>query len=106
MAQFQLTANHGRCFLIPGMIKHQGSRSAYFKAFTGSPHVFTVTGTESEAGLDPEFLADYRHEAGLTAESAKDVEPRSPPSAKTGWARAARPRILIRRVAFTFLVKC
>lgn len=61
-------------FLIAGMINTKDP-VGYFEAFTGmARHVFTVPVPDSEAGLDPELLADTADEAGLTAESAADVE--------------------------------
>lgn len=61
-------------FLITGMINTKDP-VGYFEAFTGmARHVFTVPVPDSEAGLDPEFLADTADEAGLSAESAEDVE--------------------------------
>ena len=82
-------------FLITGMINTKDP-VGYFKAFTGmARHVFTVPVLESEAGLDPEFLADTADEAGLTAESAKDVETAIATICKNRDGLEPPPRILI-----------
>ena len=82
-------------FLITGMINTKDP-IGYFEAFEGmARHVFTVPVLESEAGLDPEFLADVADEAGLTAESAETVEAAIATICKN-WNRLERPpRILI-----------
>jgi dihydrofolate synthase/folylpolyglutamate synthase len=61
-------------FLIAGMINTKDA-TGYFHAFEGMVrHVFTVPVTESEAGVDPERLADDAEAAGLTAQPMKSVE--------------------------------
>ena len=82
-------------FLVTGMINTKDP-VGYFEAFAGmARHVFTVPVPDSEAGLDPEFLADTADEAGLTAESARDVETAIAAICKN-WDRNERPpRILI-----------
>jgi dihydrofolate synthase/folylpolyglutamate synthase len=53
-------------FLIAGMINTKDA-TGYFRAFEGMVrHVFTVPITGSEAGVDPERLADDAEPAGLT----------------------------------------
>lgn len=82
-------------FLITGMINTKDP-VGYFKAFVGmARHVFTVPVSESEAGLDPEFLADTADEAGLTAETAKDVETAITTICKNWDGLERPPRILI-----------
>lgn len=82
-------------FLITGMINTKDP-VGYFDAFAGmARHVFTVPVSESEAGLDPEFLADTADEAGLTAESAKDVETAIATICKNWDGLERPPRILI-----------
>lgn len=82
-------------FLVTGMINTKDP-VGYFEAFAGMVrHVFTVPVSDSEAGLDPEFLADTADEAGLTAEAAKDVES-AIAAICTNWNGLERPpRILI-----------
>ena len=82
-------------FLVTGMINTKDP-VGYFEAFAGMVrHVFTVPVSDSEAGLDPEFLADTADEAGLTAEAAKDVES-AIATICTNWNGLERPpRILI-----------
>jgi dihydrofolate synthase/folylpolyglutamate synthase len=61
-------------FLIAGMINTKDA-TGYFHAFEGmARHVFTVPVTESEAGVDPERLAEDAEIAGLTAQPMKSVE--------------------------------
>jgi dihydrofolate synthase / folylpolyglutamate synthase len=82
-------------FLITGMINTKDP-VGYFEAFSGiARHVFTVPVPGSDAGVDPEFLADTADEAGLTAESAPSVE--AAIAAITGnWNMLERPpRILV-----------
>ncbi|MDZ7601373.1 MAG: folylpolyglutamate synthase/dihydrofolate synthase family protein [Hoeflea sp.] len=82
-------------FLITGMINTKDP-VGYFEAFEGmARHVFTVPVPDSDAGLDPEFLADTADEAGLSAESAENVEA-AIAAICTNWNRLERPpRILI-----------
>ncbi|MGJ8569150.1 MAG: bifunctional folylpolyglutamate synthase/dihydrofolate synthase [Hoeflea sp.] len=81
--------------LITGMINTKDP-VGYFDAFAGmARHVFTVPVSESEAGLDPEFLADTADEAGLSAEPAKDVETAIATICKNWDGRERPPRILI-----------
>jgi dihydrofolate synthase/folylpolyglutamate synthase len=82
-------------FLITGMINTKDP-VGYFEAFAGmARHVFTVPVPDSEAGLDPEFLADTADEAGLTAEPAESVEA-AIAAICTNWNGLERPpRILI-----------
>ena len=57
--------------------------------------MFTVPVAESDAGLDPVFLADTADEAGLTAEPAEDVEA-AISAICSNWSRLEPPpRILI-----------
>ena len=82
-------------FLITGMINTKDP-VGYFDAFASmARHVFTVPVSESEAGLDPEFLADTADEAGLTAESATDVESAIAAICKNWDGLERPPRILI-----------
>lgn len=82
-------------FLITGMINTKDP-VGYFEAFTGmARHVFTVPVPDSEAGLDPEFLADTADEAGLSAESAKDVESAIEAICRNWNGLERPPRILI-----------
>jgi len=82
-------------FLVTGMINTKDP-VGYFKAFVGmARHVFTVPVLESDAGLDPEFLADTADEAGLTAEPAKDVETAIATICKNWDGLERPPRILI-----------
>ena len=68
----------------------------YFEAFAGmARHVFTVPVPDSEAGLDPEFLADTADEAGLTAEAAEDVETAIAAICRNWNGLERPPRILI-----------
>ena len=61
-------------FLICGMLTTKEPRG-YFEAFEGiTRHVFTVPITGSEAGYDPEILADLAMDAGLSAEAAASPE--------------------------------
>lgn len=61
-------------FLICAMLTTKEPRG-YFEAFEGlARHVFTVPITGSEAGFDPEILADLAMEAGLSAEAAASPE--------------------------------
>lgn len=82
-------------FLVAGMINTKDP-VGYFEAFTGmARHVFTVPVPDSEAGLDPEFLADTADEAGLTAESAPDVEAALTAVASNWNRNEPAPRVLI-----------
>lgn len=82
-------------FLITGMINTKDP-VGYFEAFAGmARHVFTVPVPGSDAGLDPEFLADAADEAGLTAESAEDVEAAIAAICKNWNRLEPPPRILI-----------
>lgn len=61
-------------FLICGMLTTKEPRG-YFEAFEGIVrHVFTVPINGSDAGYDPEVLADLAMEAGLSAEAAVSPE--------------------------------
>ena len=82
-------------FLITGMINTKDP-VGYFEAFAGmARHVFTVPVVDSDAGLDPVFLADTADEAGLTAEPAEDVEA-AIAAICSNWNRLEPPpRILI-----------
>lgn len=82
-------------FLITGMINTKDP-VGYFEAFAGmARHVFTVPVSDSEAGLDPDFLADTADEAGLTAQSAKDVETAIATICQNWDGLERPPRILI-----------
>jgi dihydrofolate synthase/folylpolyglutamate synthase len=82
-------------FLITGMINTKDP-VGYFEAFAGmARHVFTVPVPDSEAGLDPEFLADTADEAGLTAEAAEDVETAIAAICRNWNGLERPPRILI-----------
>lgn len=82
-------------FLITGMINTKDP-VGYFDAFAGmARHVFTVPVSDSEAGLDPEFLADTADEAGLTAESASNVETAIATICRNWDGHERPPRILI-----------
>ena len=82
-------------FLITGMINTK-EPVGYFEAFAGmARHVFTVPVPNSDASLDPDFLADTADEAGLTAEPADSVEA-AIAAICSNWNRLERPpRILI-----------
>lgn len=82
-------------FLITGMINTKDP-VGYFEAFAGmARHVFTVPVRDSDASLDPDFLADTADEAGLTAEPAESVEA-AIAAICSNWNRLERPpRILI-----------
>ena len=61
-------------FLIAGMLNTKDT-DGYFGAFEGMVrHVFTVPITDSDAGVDPEALAESASRAGLTAQPMKNVE--------------------------------
>ena len=61
-------------FLIAGMLNTKDT-DGYFGAFEGMVrHVFTVPITDSDAGVDPEGLAESAGRAGLTAQPMKSVE--------------------------------
>jgi dihydrofolate synthase/folylpolyglutamate synthase len=82
-------------FLITGMINTKDP-VGYFEAFAGmARHVFTVPVPDSDASLDPEFLADAADEAGLTAESAENVETALDAVTKNWNGLEPPPRILI-----------
>jgi dihydrofolate synthase/folylpolyglutamate synthase len=82
-------------YLITGMINTKDP-IGYFHAFAGMVrHVFTVPVPDSEAGLDPEVLADIADEAGLTAEAADDVETAISAICTTTNPLEPSPRILI-----------
>lgn len=82
-------------FLITGMINTKDP-IGYFEAFAGmARHVFTVPVRDSDASLDPDFLADTADEAGLTAEPAESVEA-AIAAICSNWNGLERPpRILI-----------
>jgi dihydrofolate synthase/folylpolyglutamate synthase len=82
-------------FLITGMINTKDP-VGYFEAFAGmARHVFAVPVPASDAGIDPELLADAADEAGLTAESAESVEA-AIDAVTRNWNRLEpAPRILI-----------
>lgn len=82
-------------FLITGMINTKDP-VGYFEAFAGmARHVFTVPVRDSDASLDPDFLADTADEAGLTAEPAESVEA-AIAAICSNWNGLERPpRILI-----------
>ena len=82
-------------FLITGMINTKDP-VGYFEAFAGmARHVFTVPVPDSDASLDPDFLADTADEAGLTAEPAESVEA-AIAAICSNWNGLERPpRILI-----------
>lgn len=82
-------------YLITGMINTKDP-VGYFDAFTGmARHVFAVPVPDSDAGIDPELLADTADEAGLTAEAAPDVETAIAAVCKMTNASEPPPRILI-----------
>ena len=82
-------------FLITGMINTKDP-VGYFEAFSGmARHVYTVPVRDSDAGLDPEFLADTADEAGLTAESAENVEAAIKTICRNRNSLERPPRILI-----------
>lgn len=82
-------------FLITGMINTKNP-VGYFEAFAGmAQHVYTVAVPASDAGIDPELLADAADEAGLTAESAPDIESAIAAVYRNRDPRERPPRILI-----------
>lgn len=81
-------------FLITGMINTK-EPVGFFSAFSGmARRVFTVPVTMSEAGLDPDELADAAIEAGLDAEPANSVE-EAIRLVSTNWQAVPAPRFLI-----------
>jgi dihydrofolate synthase / folylpolyglutamate synthase len=82
-------------FLITGMINTKDP-IGYFEAFAGmARHVFTVPVPDSDASLDPDFLADTADEAGLTAEPAESVEAAIAAICRNWNGLERPPRILI-----------
>ncbi|MBU2484261.1 MAG: bifunctional folylpolyglutamate synthase/dihydrofolate synthase [Alphaproteobacteria bacterium] len=82
-------------FLITGMINTKDP-VGYFEAFAGmARHVFTVPVPDSDASLDPDFLADTADEAGLTAEPAESVEAAIAAICRNWNGLERPPRILI-----------
>ena len=81
-------------FLIAGMINTK-EPVGFFSAFAGmARRVFTVPITVSEAGIDPDELADAAIEAGLDAEPANSVE-EAIRLVSTNWQATPAPRFLI-----------
>ncbi|MCW4115125.1 bifunctional folylpolyglutamate synthase/dihydrofolate synthase [Aurantimonas sp. MSK8Z-1] len=81
-------------FLIVGMLNTKDPLG-FFKAFGGLVrHVFTVPIASSEAGLDPDDLADAAIEAGLDAEPCDSVE-EAIRLVSTNWQSEPVPRFLI-----------
>ncbi|MCE7029024.1 bifunctional folylpolyglutamate synthase/dihydrofolate synthase [Jiella avicenniae] len=81
-------------FLIAGMINTK-EPVGFFSAFAGmARRVFTVPITVSEAGIDPDELADAAIEAGLDAEPANSVE-EAIRLVSANWQASPAPRFLI-----------
>ena len=81
-------------FLIVGMINTK-EPVGFFSAFAGmARRVFTVPVMMSEAGLDPDELADAAIEAGLDAEPADSVE-EVIRLVSANWQAVPAPRFLI-----------
>ncbi|MBO0903920.1 bifunctional folylpolyglutamate synthase/dihydrofolate synthase [Jiella sonneratiae] len=81
-------------FLIAGMINTK-EPVGFFSAFAGmARRVFTVPVNMSEAGIDPDELADAAIEAGLDAEPCDSVE-EAIALVSTNWQATPAPRFLI-----------
>jgi dihydrofolate synthase/folylpolyglutamate synthase len=81
-------------FLIVGMINTKDPLG-FFAAFLGMVrHVFTVPVSASDAGIDPDILADAAIEAGLDAEPCDSVE-QAIRLVCTNWQSEPAPRFLI-----------
>jgi dihydrofolate synthase/folylpolyglutamate synthase len=81
-------------FLIVGMINTKDPLG-FFAAFLGmARHVFTVPVSASDAGIDPDILADAALEAGLDAEPCDSVE-EAIRLVCTNWQSEPAPRFLI-----------
>ncbi|MCB8837278.1 folylpolyglutamate synthase/dihydrofolate synthase family protein [Aurantimonas sp. VKM B-3413] len=81
-------------FLIVGMIKTKDP-VGFFSAFGGiARRVFTVPVSMSEAGIDPDDLADAAIAAGLDAEPCDSVE-EAITLVSTNWQADPAPRFLI-----------
>ena len=82
-------------FLIAGMINTKEPKD-YFAAFEGLVrHVFTVPVSSSDAGIDPEVLADYAMDVDLAAEAAASPEAVLEMLQKSWNGLEVPPRILI-----------
>lgn len=82
-------------FMIAGMLNTKDA-VGYFRIFDGLVrHVFTVPVPDSEAGVDPGFLADQALTAGLSAEPMDDVTTALKLIAETWNGLERPPRILI-----------
>ncbi|NDV86442.1 bifunctional folylpolyglutamate synthase/dihydrofolate synthase [Aurantimonas aggregata] len=81
-------------FLIVGMINTKDP-VGFFASFAGmARHVFTVPVNSSDAGIDPDDLADAAIEAGLDAEPCDSVE-EAIQLVSTNWQSEPTPRFLI-----------
>jgi len=81
-------------FLITGMINTK-EPLGFFSAFTGmARRVFTVPLSTTEAGIDPDELADVAIEAGLDAEPCDSVE-EAIQLVSANWQADPAPRFLI-----------
>ncbi len=81
-------------FLISGMLSTKDP-VGFFEAFSGiARRVFTVPIASSDAGLDPDELADAAIDAGLEAEPCFSVE-EAIRLVSTGWSVEPAPRFLI-----------
>ncbi|MEF2070377.1 bifunctional folylpolyglutamate synthase/dihydrofolate synthase [Consotaella aegiceratis] len=81
-------------FLIVGMLKTKDP-VGFFSSFTSmARHVFTVPLHTTDAGFDPDDLADAAIEAGLDAEPCDSVE-EAIRLVSTGWRSDPAPRFLI-----------
>lgn len=82
-------------FMVAGMLNTKDT-VGYFRIFEGLVrHVFTVPVPDSEAGVDPGYLADQALEAGLSAEPMDDVATALRLLAESWNGLERPPRILI-----------
>ncbi|KQT83981.1 folylpolyglutamate synthase/dihydrofolate synthase family protein [Aurantimonas sp. Leaf443] len=81
-------------FLIVGMLRTKDP-IGFFEAFSGmARHVFTVPVDASDAGFEPDDLADAALDAGLDAEPCASVE-EALRLVSTNWQATPAPRFLI-----------
>ena len=81
-------------FLIVGMINTKDP-TGFFASFAGiARHVFTVPVGSSDAGIDPDDLAEAAIDAGLDAEPCDSVE-EAIRLVSSSWDDSRAPRFLI-----------